>query len=485
MTRLTRNTTLLTVATIGQKVVAFAYFALIARMVGVEWTGKYFLALSITTMVGVIADFGLTPVLVRDAAKHPGREKELLQNVLGLKIGLTVLAFLAAVVITHVFGHDAQTRQLVYIATLVMALDTIHLTIYGVFRARHRLGIESIGIFIGQWITLGIGVTSLVIEPSLPLLIGALFAGSSWNVLFAAWHLKRQGIKPWHVSFRVSVWGRLLRAAWPFALAAIFVKIYSTTDALLLEFYLGEAALGIYSIAYKLTYAFQFFPMAFVAALYPTFSALIHSGERAELQKTFERAVWYMLILSVPIVLGLWAVADQLIVGVYGQEYAAAVYPFRVLIFALLFIFLDFPLGALLNADDRQKTKTAIMGGTMVINVVLNILLIPSMGIVGACYAALAAFVFLFGAGLIAVRKSLPYDGKRLIGIGAPIVLSGLVMALGVVLLKPFFGLGGSVVLGSIVYLLGLLTTGALTVQQVKTLISHIRLPHASSHTHH
>ena len=55
-------------------------------------------------------------------------------------------------------------------------------------------------------------------------------------------------------------------ASWPFALAAIFVKIYSTTDALLLEFYLGESAVGMYSIAYKLTYAFQFFPMAFVAA---------------------------------------------------------------------------------------------------------------------------------------------------------------------------------------------------------------------------
>ena len=454
-------------------------------MVGVEWTGKYFLALSITTMVGVIADFGLTPVLVRDAAKYPGREKELLQNVLGLKISLTVLAFLLAVVITHAFGHDAQTRQLVYIATLVMALDTIHLTIYGVFRARHRLGIESIGIFIGQWITLSIGVTSLLIQPSLSVLIVALMAGSSWNVLFAVWHLVRQGIKPWHLSFRVTMWRRLLRASWPFALAAIFVKIYSTTDALLLEFYLGESAVGMYSIAYKLTYAFQFFPMAFVAALYPTFSAQIHSGERQALQKTFEQAVWYMLILAVPIVLGLWSIADLLIVGVYGQQYAASVYPFRVLIFALLFIFLDFPLGALLNADDRQKTKTFIMGGTMSINVLLNIVLIPSLGIVGACYAALVAFVFLFVAGLIAARKSLHYDGKRLIGIGAPIVLSGLVMALFVLWLKPYIGLGGSALLGAIVYLVGLLVTKSLSVQQIKTFMAHIRLSHAPSHIDH
>ena len=108
-------------------------------MVGVEWTGKYFLALSITTMVGVIADFGLTPVLVRDAANIPVVRKNFSKTFSDLKSVSPFSHSCWPVVITHAFGHDAQTRQLVYIATLVMALDTIHLTIYGVFRARHRL----------------------------------------------------------------------------------------------------------------------------------------------------------------------------------------------------------------------------------------------------------------------------------------------------------------------------------------------------------
>ena len=240
MSRLVKNTTYITIATVGQKIIAFIYFALIARTVGVEFTGKYFLALSITTMVGVIADFGLTSVLVRDSAKHPDQEKKILGNVIAAKIGLSVLAVAAAVIITNAFGHDLLTRQLVYMASAVMVLDTAHLTLYGVFRGRHKLSVESIGIFIGMAVTATIGFISLFTHPSLYILIIALLAGSTWNVVFAVIHLVRIGVRPWHIRFEKRFLKHLFKIAFPFALAAIFVKIYSTTDSLLLNHYLDR-----------------------------------------------------------------------------------------------------------------------------------------------------------------------------------------------------------------------------------------------------
>lgn len=468
MSHLAKNTAYLTVASIGQKIVAFVYFAMIARVVGVEWTGKYFLALSITTMVGVIADFGLTPVLVRETAKHPDQEQKILANALGAKLGLTALAFALAVLITNAFGHDELTRQLVYVATIVMALDTLHLTYYGVFRGRHRLSVESVGIFVGQIVTLTVGVTSLLIHPSLYFLIGALMAGSLWNVLFSAYRLKRSGGNPLSIRFDWFFIKRILKTALPFALAAIFVKIYSTTDSLLLKHFMGDEAVGLYSIAYKLTYAFQFLPLAFVAALYPTFSKLIHEKSRKELMATFEKAYWYMALLSVPIVFGIWAVADQIVVLIYGASYAGSVAPLQTLIFVLLFIFLDFPIGALLNADDRQSTKTAIMGGTMVINVLANIILIPQFGIMGACYSALLAFLFLYLAGMYFVRSSIDYDIKRLVRLGAPILCAGILMAIIVLILKVYITILVVIPVGAAVYVAVLMATNTVNVKQFK-----------------
>ncbi len=475
MSRLARNTAFLTVASIGQKFIAFVYFALIARIVGVEWTGKYFLALSITTMVGVIADFGLTPVLVRETAKHPDDQQKILSHVLGMKLGLSALAAAIVVIVSFALGYDELTRSLMYVAIGVMILDSFHLTYYGVFRGRHTLGFESVGIFIGQAITLMIGITSLLVAPNLVVLIVALLGGSLWNVLYSSSRLRKVGLKPFKLSLGSKWSKRLLKMALPFALAAIFVKIYSTTDSILLERFVGDEAVGWYSIAYKLTYAFQFLPMAFVAALYPTFSRLIQEGDKKGLESTFNKAMWYMMILAIPIVLGIFAVAGAVVPLIYGTDYLNSVMPLQVLIFVLIFIFLDFPIGAMLNADDRQSTKTAIMGGTMVINVVANVILIPVHGVLGASIAALLSFFFLFSVGMVAVRKSLKYDLVKLLKVWAPIVLSGALMFLVVIGLREIVHVMLQILAGGVTYVASLFIFRAIEFDQIKSFFRGIR----------
>ena len=143
----------------------------------------------------------------------------------------------------------------------------------------------------------------------------------------------------------------------------------------------------------------QFLPLAFAAALYPTFSSQM-AGDQTALKQTFDSSIWYMLILSVPIAFGLWAVAPEA-VQLAGSEYAASAIVLQSLVFVLIPIFLDFPVGSLLNAADRQSTKTWLMGITMVINIILNALFIPQFGIVGAAYAALVSFSFFCRALLL------------------------------------------------------------------------------------
>ncbi len=475
MSKLARNTAFLTVASIGQKLIAFVYFALIARIVGVEWTGKYFLALSITTMIGVVADFGLTPVLVRETAKRPEDQQSILSHVLGLKLGLSALAATLVVIASYALGYDELTRSLMYVAIGVMILDSLHLTYYGVFRGRHTLGVESIGIFVGQFVTLVIGATSLLIAPNLVMLIMALLGGSLWNVVFSSARLRSVGLKPFRIRMKLAWTRKLLKMALPFALAAIFVKIYSTTDSILLEHFMGSESVGWYSIAYKLTYAFQFVPMAFVAALYPTLSKLIAEKKTVELEETFNKAMWYMMLVAVPIVLGIFAVAGEVIPLIYGLDYMNSVLPLQLLIFVLIFIFLDFPIGALLNADDRQSTKTAIMGGTMVINITANYILIPVHGVLGASMAAFVSFVFLFLTGMVAVRKSLRYDLAKLLRSWLPIVISGILMLLVVLGLRPYVHVVIEVAVGGFAYISGLFILRVVEFDKIKSVLKGIR----------
>ncbi|MEK7615027.1 MAG: flippase [Patescibacteria group bacterium] len=428
--QLARNTVHLTVATLGQKAIAFVYFLFVARLMMPTQTGIYFLAISLATVFSVISDFGITPVVIREVAKNPKDTQMILQRVLGVKIPLLFLGYFVSVVTTFFLGYESQVFHLVFLTSFILFLDSISLLLYGVLRGQQKLSVESFGLFVGQIVSAVLGGIVLVVAPSLVLLLTALLFGSLTNVVISGTAIYKQfGASPFYPVWQKAFVLKLFRAALPFALAAIFVKVYSYIDTLFISKLLGAHEVGLYSIAYKFTYAFQFLPLAFVAALYPSFSSVIDS-DRVALARMFNRAMWYMLILATPLVLGIWLIADHAVL-LAGVEYRDSAPVLAVLVFVLFPIFLDFPIGSLLNAAGWQAKKTMIMGFTMLISIALNALFIPVFGIIGAAYAALISFVFMLLAGLFYVPQLIPtFRFRNLFMQFLQVGTSGLVMIL-------------------------------------------------------
>lgn len=473
--KLAKNTLLLTAASVGQKVIAFFYFALVARSVGVDNTGAYFLALAIVTTIGALNDLGLTSVLIREVARTPSRAAEWTRNVLGGKLLVLPIVVLVACAVPSLFGYDAASATLVRIAIAVMLADTLSLTLYGVLRGMHMLKYESIGIFVGGTLSAAVGTVSILTgHGTLPVLVAALIVGSVWNAVFSAWHVvRRLGIGVLKPSW--SLGGVPLRAALPFFLAAVFVKVYSYVDSFTLHAFIGGSAVGLYSVAYKLTYAFQFLPLAFVGALYPTFAA--NDGNPDALRKVFLDAEWYLTLLAAPIVFGIFALAPEIIGFFYGSAFAGSVLPLSVLIFVLLAIFLDFPVGSLLNATGKQTTKTVIMGLTMVLNAVANVVLVPRLGVPGASIAAVISFTFMFAAGWSRLPKALHLSvGDLLRRIGG-LLLAGAVMAVVVLALKHLMPWMLTVPVGVVVFFGIAFVAKSFTVQHVHAFRHLLRRP--------
>lgn len=465
---LAKNTFYLTAATIGQKILAFLYFLFIANIMRPEQTGAYFLALSITTIFSVVADFGISPVVIREVAKRPDEAMPMVRRALGLKLPLMILATAGSVIVAGLLAYSVEVQLLVVLATLVMAEDSISLLYFGVLRGLRVLRFESLGMMIGGVLIAGLGSLSLIFYPSLILLIGALVVGSAFNAVFSSLQVvKCLGWSAIVPTFDFSGTKKILKTSFPFALAGVFSKLYSYIDTVVLSIFVGTAAVGVYAVAYKMTYAFQFLPLAFVAALYPGMSALVVS-DKTKLAKLFEQAMSYLLILVAPIAFGIFAIAPD-VVRLAGAGYVEAVPVLRILIFVLVPLFLDFPIGSLLNAADQQATKTAIMGVTMVINAVLNIVLIPTIGIMGAAYAAGVSFWFLFLAGLYFVPKIIPnLPWPRLLWFFVKIISSGILMAAITMLLRPTVGFLAVVPIAAVVYVLLLFTTHSVRFEQLK-----------------
>ena len=191
-------------------------------------------------------------------------------------------------------------------------------------------------------------------------------------------------------------------------MAGLFVKVYSYLDSLLIREFQGHEAVGQYAVAYKLTYALQFLPLTFVAALYPAMSTAFARGDRESLKRTLSGSLRLMMFTSVPLAAMLSALAQPIVLTLYRHEYQGAIAPLSILPWVLVPIFLDFPVGSLLNASRRSAYKTGAMGVTMVVNAIGNILLVPHLGPAGAAWSAIVSFTILFALGLFFIRKELP-----------------------------------------------------------------------------
>ncbi len=449
--RIVRNTTFLTAAYTLQKILSFLYFIFIARVIGVENVGRYVFALSYTTIFSVFIDLGLSPVLTRESAKDQTKSNDYLNNILGLKLFLSVITFLVAVILINVLNYPPLTKSLVYLAAVIMVLDSFTLSFYGIFRGFQNLKYESFGIVIGQLITIIVGVSGLLLGAQLQIIIIALLASSLFNFLLSFLLLERKiKIRP-RIVFDRALSYRLFSLAIPFGIAAIFTRVYGYIDSILLSILAGDRFVGWYSVAYKLTFALQFIPAAFAAAVFPAMSSY-YACSKELLVKTFEKAMFYLMIIALPISFGIIALADQIIIRVYGQAFAASIIPLQILISSLIFIFLNFPVGSLLNACDHQTKNTFNMGVAMVINAGLNIILIPRYNFIGASIASVTSSAFLFFLGLYWVPKIIDYDRGFLIRTFIKTLFSSLLMAAWLVYLESTFNLIVLILLGVAIY---------------------------------
>ncbi|MBI4135689.1 flippase [Candidatus Uhrbacteria bacterium] len=472
MPSVAKNTFYLTFALVGQKILSFVYFTLLARFLGAEAIGKYTFALAFTTIFSVVADLGLQPVLVREVARAKERAREYLSTILWIKILLVLFAYGAVFLVAYLRGYPALTLQLIALAGAVMVLDALHLIFWGVLRGLQNLKYEAIGMVAGQGITLVGGIIALVFHWPLHAFLIALGLGSLWNVFFARTILARQGVfsRP---RFNPQIFRTFARFAIPFALAGIFVKVYSYIDTVLLQELKGDLEVGWYSVPYKITYAFQFFPMALSAAIYPALSnTWVANRERA--RWIFDRALLYAILLAMPIAFGIAALAPEIILTVYGEDFANSILPLEISIFGLIFIFLYFPVGALLNATGRQTVNTTFMGITMGANIVLNLILIPRFGAVGASIAAVSTNAFLWLTTMLWSARVLAPSGyvarvliKTLIAVAA--------MAALVIYLKAFIFWPLTILVGAAVYAAAHLLLRTLTYDDLQTVLKLFR----------
>ena len=465
ITNIAKNTSYFTFALVLQKVISFTYFLILGRNFVPDDLGKYFFAISFTTIFAIIIDLGLSNVLTREIAKHQEKAGELLSSVMFIKIPLAVISLIAVFLTINLLGYPELTKQMVYFSAICMLLDSFSTTFFSCLRGFHNLKYESISSIIFQIIVFVLGLIIIKLNFGLKYQMLALVMASVYNFSYSTYLIRFKKKINLFSDFDYLVIKNIIRVSIPFAIFGIYQRLYMYLDSVFLSIFAGDKAVGLYQVSFKIIFALQFLPMAFTASLYPAFSSYWKSN-REQLAITFERAMNYLIIISLPISIGTVFLADKILL-LLKPEYFEAKLSLQIIMVALIFVFINFPIGSLLNACDRQKTNTNNMGIALLASIILNLILIPKYQAVGASITVLVTNFLMFMLGIYTVPKITTINFNKIYPVLLKAFSSATIMATLVYYLKNYLNIFIVVFLAATLYFSLLFIFGAFKKEDV------------------
>jgi O-antigen/teichoic acid export membrane protein len=428
--RIAKNAGVLLTANIINRIVHFFYVMYTARYLGASGFGILSFALAYTGIFAVLTDFGLRQLTIREVARDKTLAGKYLINTVVMKLILVAITFGLIVLTINLAKYPGQQVIVVYIIGLSFCADTFTGSFYSIFQAYEKMEYQSIGDILSGVLMLAGALFAIALKFDIVgfAYIYAIVSVTSLGYAFAvyAWRFLRPRIE---IDFRF--WKSTIIQAFPFGLCLAFVVIYYWIDSVMLSFMKGDAEVGLYNVAYRLITIPLIVPNIISAAVFPSMSRFFISSRDA-LHFITGKYFKLMLALGIPIGVGTTLLADKIIITIFGSEYANSAAPLRLLIWAVVFIFVNTPFFRLLESANRQTVAAAIVGVGMIVNVVFNLLIIPRFSYIGAAFTrvltefiiAILAVIFAYRTAHCGVQK-----GDFLTHVFRP-VIAGLIMGI-------------------------------------------------------
>jgi len=400
--RITANFASLLSSQIISKLLQFVIFVYLAKTLGKEDFGIFSLGLALAFLFVIIADFGLSTLIIREVSRDKKSASKYLSNSIMIKLLLSAITFVSAYLFFSIVGYSEEVRIIVYIMlgfTLLQSFTDLH---YAIFRAFERMHYDAF-IKILRMLIL-VGVIFYLIKNNYGLLASSLaFVGTEIFVLIIAFIITYTRFIKVSFEFDYIFSKRLLKKSSLFCLSLVFSNLYLYIDVIMLSKMGSIEEVGIYSAATNIVIALIFIPRMYANSIYPVLSRFYVTSKKS-LRFAYEKSLKYMSILGIPVAFGIYALSEKITLFLYGEEYSKSIVVLSILAIFLLLKFISPVSGLILISINKQKSRLFSQGIAAVINILLNFVLIPLYGIIGAAVATVLTeiiFTIVYGSFII------------------------------------------------------------------------------------
>lgn len=196
----------------------------------------------------------------------------------------------------------------------------------------------------------------------------------------------------------------ILKRSSPMAISSMAFLLMQSIDVILIGKFLTFTDVAYYSVTVKLTMVIGLVLSSVNAVNAPIISNLFNSNDRKGLEKNIQKTTRLIFTLTIPVILGL-TLLSGLILGFFGSEYLVAQNTLYVLLIGQVFNAFCGSVGVYMNMTGKQVVFQYLLLAAFILNVVLNWVLIPKYGIIGAAFATSGSMIFWNVAGAIYLLK--------------------------------------------------------------------------------
>jgi O-antigen/teichoic acid export membrane protein len=392
--KLLENLSFQSIAEFAGKGLQAVYTIYLANVLGAEGYGIYGFATSVVSYFVLFVSFGMDVYGSREVATNKKNVENNVSHIFSLRLLLAAIAYLVLIAIVFLFIDDIIVQYAILILGINIFSNAILLN--WVFQGLERMGIIAVRTILVSGLSLVLVLLYVNSPDDTLLALGILSCSLLLNsIVMTVYYLNKIGkIK---LSYSSENWKRIVKGSVPIGLFSVMVSIMNNIDLSLIGVLLTDFKYEaeIYNAANKIVFLAIVHSIIIQNAFFPQLSRAEGTEERNNLYSKYSKAIHVVGALTAFIT---YFYSDFLITNLLNTEYQGSIILMKLFAFSIFIVFINVSLSSSLVAWKMEKLVVYATIYAVLMNVLIDLLLIPSYGAYGATIATILAELTLLVA---------------------------------------------------------------------------------------
>lgn len=361
--------------------------AVLFRYLGQSGYGEFTTAITYLSLFATIVDFGLTLTTVQMISEPQANEKNILGNLLAIRIVTGLILFSAAPIIALLLPYSGEVKLAIAVGAGAYFLSSGTQMLVGVFQKRLLMWRVTLAEIANRVIFLVGSIVTVALDGGLMAVVAALIVGNVVQAVLTFALADR--FVPLRFQMDFTIWKDIFHRSWPIGISIFFNVIYLRGDIFFLSLFRSADEVGIYGGAYKIIDVVTAIPVMFMGLVLPILVAAWKDANQERFQSAMQKSFDFFAILGLPLSVGAFALAEPLMVLIAGEEFRASGPILALLSPTLAVIFFGALYGHAIVAIQKQKPLALGYALVAALSVAAYLFLVPRFGAEGAAWVTL------------------------------------------------------------------------------------------------